>query len=227
MNPRRLRLCRGIFLVWLLSFVLVVGFSLSDTGWDGRSPSLLSLFIQPPEAAPAPPVATTAMAEPQPDPKPVQATPQPRPEPARSTLVRGKKAGAGTLGIPHATNSQDAATIAIPYRGRLGEYQAFRAHNVNSWCIDLQGDWKPWEGTVRPSGAGIASSVQVGRHKGWARISMVASDPSAVLKEEITYTADTLYIRIAQTQAQQDQGHGQGQPVAEPRAKARPAGHRR
>ena len=129
--------------------------------------------------------------------------------------------------MPHAVNAQDAATIAIPYRGRLGEYQAFRAHNVNSWCIDLMGDWKPWEGTVRPSGAGVASSVQVGRHKGWARISMVASDPSAVLKEEITYTADTLYIRIAQTQAQQDQGHGQGQPVAEPRAKARPAGHRR
>lgn len=235
MNPRRLRLCRGIFLVWLLAFALVAGFSLSDTGWDGKSPSILSLFIQPPQPAPAPPVATTAMAEPAP--APVQAQPAPRPEPARNALVRGRKAGAGTLGMPHAVNAQDAATIAIPYRGRLGEYQAFRAHNVNSWCIDLMGDWKPWEGTVRPSGAGVASSVQVGRHKGWARVSMVASDPRAQLREEITCTADTLYIRIARLQGQgqvQDEGQVQGQgQLQEPagprpgRAKARPARHGR
>ena len=113
------------------------------------------------------------------------------------------------------TNAQYAATIAIPYRGTLGEYQAFRAHNVNSWCIDLQGDWKPWEGTVRPSGSGIAASVQVGRHKGWARISMVASDPRAVLKEEITYTADTLFIRIARTQ-DQNQGQTAAAPATRP-----------
>ncbi len=216
MNQRRLRLCRGIFLVWLLAFVLVVAFSLSDTGWDGRSPSILSLFIQPPAAAPAAPVATTAIAEPQPEPKPA-AMPAPKPEPVRNVLARGRKTGSGSLGIPHATNAQNAATIAIPYRGTLGEYQAFRAHNVNSWCIDLQGDWKPWEGTVRPSGSGIATSVQVGRHKGWARISMVASDPRAVLKEEITYTADTLFIRIAK-----DQGQGQAAsaPAAAPQAGA-------
>ncbi|MCR5258822.1 MAG: hypothetical protein K6E40_11775 [Desulfovibrio sp.] len=215
MNQRRLRLCRGIFLVWLLAFVLVVAFSLSDTGWDGRSPSILSLFIQPPAAAPAAPVATTAIAEPQPEPKPA-ATPAPKPEPVRNVLARGRKTGSGSLGIPHATNAQDAATIAIPYRGTLGEYQAFRAHNVNSWCIDLQGDWKPWEGTVRPSGSGIATSVQVGRHKGWARISMVASDPRAVLKEEITYTADTLFIRIARAQ---DQNQGRGQAASAPAAR--------
>jgi hypothetical protein len=217
MNQRRLRLCRGIFLVWLLAFVLVVAFSLSDTGWDGRSPSILSLFIQPPAAPPAAPVATTAIAEPQPE--PAAATPAPRPEPARNVLARGRKTGSGSLGIPHATNAQDAATIAIPYRGTLGEYQAFRAHNVNSWCIDLQGDWKPWEGTVRPSGSGISTSVQVGRHRGWARISMVASDPRAVLKEEITYTADTLFIRIAKDQ---DQGQGQAAstPAAAPQAGA-------
>jgi hypothetical protein len=140
--------------------------------------------------------------------------------------------------MPHAANAADATTITIPYRGHLGEYQAFRAHNVNSWCIDLQGDWKPWEGTVRPSGAGIASSVQVGRHKGWARISMVATDPKAVLKEEITYTADTLSIRIARAQeaarnlAGDQAGNQAGpEPAAEPRskpkAKARPARHRR
>ena len=237
MNQRRLRLCRGIFLAWLFAFALLVGFSLSDTGWDGRSPSILSLFIQPPQTAPAPAVATTPLAEPKPEP-PVQTTPPPRPEPARNTLVRGRKAGAGTLGMPHAANAPDATTITIPYRGHLGEYQAFRAHNVNSWCIDLQGDWKPWEGTVRPSGAGIASSVQVGRHKGWARISMVATDPKAVLKEEITYTADTLYIRIAgaqeaaRNQAGDQAGHQAGPaPAAEPRSKpkpkARPARHRR
>ena len=219
MNQRRLRLCRGIFLVWLLAFILVVAFSLSDTGWDGRSPSILSLFIQPPATVPAAPVATTAIAEPQPEPKPA-ATPPPKPEPARNVLARGRKTGSGTLGIPHATNAQDAATIAIPYRGTLGEYQAFRAHNVNSWCIDLQGDWKPWEGTVRPSGSGIAASVQVGRHKGWARISMVASDPRAVLKEEITYTADTLFIRIAKAQ---DQAASPA-PAAKPQARQR---HRR
>ena len=217
MNQRRLRLCRGIFLVWLLAFVLVVAFSLSDTGWDGRSPSILSLFIQPPATAPAAPVATTAIAEPQPE--PAAATPAPRPEPARNVLARGRKTGSGSLGIPHATNAQDAATIAIPYRGTLGEYQAFRAHNVNSWCIDLQGDWKPWEGTVRPSGSGIAASVQVGRHKGWARISMVASDPRAVLKEEITYTADTLFIRIAKAQ-DQAQGQAASAPAAAPQAGA-------
>ena len=217
MNQRRLRLCRGIFLVWLLAFILVVAFSLSDTGWDGRSPSILSLFIQPPATVPAAPVATTAIAEPQPE--PAAATPAPRPEPARNVLARGRKTGSGALGIPHATNAQDAATIAIPYRGTLGEYQAFRAHNVNSWCIDLQGDWKPWEGTVRPSGSGIASSVQVGRHKGWARISMVAADPAAVLKEEVTYTADTLFIRIAKAQ-DQAQGQAASAPAAAPQAGA-------
>ena len=218
MNQRRLRLCRGIFLVWLLAFVLVVAFSLSDTGWDGRSPSILSLFIQPPAAAPAAPVATTAIAEPQPEPKPA-ATPAPKPEPVRNVLARGRKTGSGSLGIPHATNAQDAATIAIPYRGTLGEYQAFRAHNVNSWCIDLMGDWKPWEGTVRPSGAGVASSVQVGRHKGWARVSMVASDPRAQLREEITCTADTLYIRIARLQGQ-GQVQAASTPAAAPQAGA-------
>ncbi|MCR5170329.1 MAG: hypothetical protein K6C33_07700 [Desulfovibrio sp.] len=217
MNPRRLRLFRGIFLVWLLAFVLVAGFSLSDTGWDGRSPSILSLFIQPPQASKAPPVATTALAEPRPE--PVRASPPPKPEPARSVLARGRKQGSGTLGIPHAVNAGGETTISIPYRGTLGEYAAFRAHNVNSWCIDLQGSWKPWEGTVRPSGAGIASSVQVGRHKGWTRISMVAADPLAVLSEEITYSADTIYIRIIKTQ---ERSGRQPQPAA--RASAR---HRR
>ena len=42
MNQRRLRLCRGIFLAWLFAFALLVGFSLSDTGWDGRSMFLVN-----------------------------------------------------------------------------------------------------------------------------------------------------------------------------------------
>lgn len=185
MGVRFYQYSQMILLAWLMMFGLLVLYTYQEVAKD-------KIVVPPPEPAPLPSVVENV-----PQPLPPAVVEEPAPEPKDRLLTIGNHPGKGSLGEPQISGTLERVEVRLPYTGALGEYRTFKrgGQASNSRSFDLMGEWSIKQGKFRVHDEGSpVRLVQIFRHNGHARISVVFNDNCPAYNGEVRYTDDTLVI---------------------------------
>lgn len=197
MGERFYRYSQMILLVWLTMFGLLVIYTHQEFTTN-RS------VVPPLEPAPLPTVVESV-----PQPLPPAVVEEPAPEPKERILAVGKRAGKGSFGVPQTSGTAERIEVRLPYTGTLGEYRTFKKGGQvsNSRSFDLMGSWDIRQGKfyVHERDCPVRL-IQIFRHDGHIRLSVVFNDNCPAYNGEVRYTDDTLIFCLTPaTEASQAQ----------------------